>query len=97
MELLKDEIAEKRSHMGSKRSHLGKTKVMFRQGIPSCHKLIKTIVKLYKIAFHLGSIEDLAPNEFLLSSNLKIMPVGEKFGDSEEVIQQKRYCFEKER
>lgn len=77
MELLKDEIAEKRSHMGSKRSHLGKTKVMF--------------------AFHLGSIEDLAPNEFLLSSNLKIMPVGEKFGDSEEVIQQKRYCFEKER
>ena len=73
-----------------KRPHMQKKKVFFLQDNVSCHKSLKTMVKLNELSLELFPhplySSDLAPSDYWLFAELKKMLQGKRLGSNEEVI-----------
>ena len=91
LDRLSAEIKKKRPHMLQK-------KALFHQENASCHKSMKTKVKLNELSFelllHPPYSPDLALSDYWLFNDLKKMLQGKRFGSNEEVITETEASFE---
>ena len=75
-----------------------KKKVLSHQNNASCHKSMKTMVKLNELSFKLlpypSYSSDLTPSEYWLFADLEKMLQEKKFGSNEEVIVETETYFE---
>ena len=95
MELLDRLSAE----IKKKGTHMQKKKVLFHQGNASCHKSMKTMVKLNELSFELLPhplySPGLAPSDYWLFADLKKMLQGKRIGSNEEVIAETEADFDR--
>ena len=88
---LKEEIAKKQPQMKKK-------KVLFHQDNVPYHNSITMMAKLHELHFELVPHPpyslDLAPSNYWLFADLKIMLQGKRFGSNEKVISETEVYFE---
>ena len=81
-----------------KRPHMQKTKDLFHQDNASCHKSMKTIVKLNELNFellpHPPYSTYLTPSDYWLFADLEAMLQGKKICSNEEVIAETGVYFQ---
>ena len=75
-----------------------KKKVLFHQDKATCHKSMKTMVKLNELCFELlpnpPYSPDLVPSDYWLFVDLKKMLQGKRFGSNEDVLPKNEAYFE---
>ena len=76
-----------------------KKKVLFHQGNASCHKSMKTMVKLNELRSellpHPPYSPGLTPSDYWLFADLKKMLQGKRFGSNKEVIAETEADFDR--